>query len=654
MKKILTLLLSTVLILGVCTGCKKKTKTSNDDNVTVAAEWTGKGVHEAKITERPNEYVVKDGATAYRIVVPANATEYESEAATLIVDFIEKATGAKIPVIDDGVALSSKGKYISVGDTVLMRDSGISVPVDKFGESGFVIHTKRDTVFISGARSSLRCGTYYGAQEYLYHTINWRAYTAEEVDFDKKTSIALADYDITEIPEFDHRRTSYVPAYNNTTWNRYLRLSIRSEANLLTGGHSHFSVLPPEMYFDEHRDWYYWDEARGDFYKDEKFYTYAQLCLSNQAMYEEFVDQLVKKFEENPTKDFVHLGMQDNTNFCTCDGCQAMQAEYNTNMAGLNNIFTNRVAREVSKRIEEKQPDRKLYFETFAYYATIEPPVHEENGELVPDHPEVVPDDNVYIQYTPLGRNTLETNLSEENAAFDQYLKGWVTIAKNISVWDYITNYSNFILPFKVWDTLTEQLRYYSDHNVKQMYLQGNVTSGTAQMYEMRLWISAKLMWNPSLSYEALEDEFLEHFYGAAAEKVSEAYDLKCTYYEYIMETYKPKTNTLDNADKGYWSFSFVESVRNKFAEAFEEIEYLKEENIAQYETYYWRICGAYLENMYMQLDFHMNRYNQSYVNETINLFEEVCAYYNVTAISENSTVKTAAKYIEKWRGLNA
>jgi hypothetical protein len=54
------------------------------------------------------------------------------------------------------------------------------------------------------------------------------------------------------------------------------------------------------------------------------------------------------------------------------------------------------------------------------------------------------------------------------------------------------------------------------DHNVKGIFEQGAYTSNGAEMAELRAWVMAKLLWDPSLDGQELIDEFIAGYYGPA------------------------------------------------------------------------------------------------------------------------------------------
>lgn len=621
-------------------------------NTTATQISRGNGVHTASVTPT-NEYIVKNGKSDYKLLLPSEATEYEKEAADLIQEYIYASLNVTLPIVYDNEANALKGKIISLGDTELMRSSGISVDVDSYGTSGFKIVTKNDNVYISGARNALRQGTYYGAQEFLKHTIGFEAYSFDCIDYEVLGELKLYDFDVTEIPDFDSRRVGYYNLQNDKKWARLLRNEILSEARLSWSGgsHNHLQILPPSEYYAEHPDWFWFASE-----EDEATLNvgHGGLCLSNEEMIEEFINVLTEAFETNPDKNFVHLGQMDTTETCPCDNCRARQAQYNTNAAGLAVMFTNAVARGVQERISQKSPDRKLTFQLFAYNGTLAPPAKLENGVYVADCPEVMLDDNVIVQFTPAHRNeNVQLENTSENKKFWGYLQGWQAVSKQISVWAYDINFKAMNLKYQNWVCLIDDMITYSNMGVRSMYLQGSVSQPVASMIEMRCYVESKLMWNLSLDYEELVKDFIEHYYGPAAEYVAEYYDVMTSYFEHLSDELGVTGSLYQNLyEERYWSFAYVDSVRRIYENAFKSIENIDDDKL--YEQYYWRVCSAYVENLFLQLEYHKSDYDENYCLNTIDLFEKICDKLGIYNMSEGDSKHLVTNYLTQWRAAYA
>ena len=112
------------LFLG-CVGCNKAEETSSNG-----------------LTPVEGEYLVNEGATEYKIVVPEKADGLILIAASELSKFVSEATGVSISVVTDN-KIKSSDKFISIGETVFLQDTDISYTHDeppiRYKSSSFVI-----------------------------------------------------------------------------------------------------------------------------------------------------------------------------------------------------------------------------------------------------------------------------------------------------------------------------------------------------------------------------------------------------------------------------------------------------------------------------------------------------------------------------------
>ncbi len=650
-RKILSLILGGLFIFGTLASCGGKGGQTSDLGSTATSNVQS-DTHYANVTKR-SDYIVKNGRAYYTLVVPKKAERYETKAANLLVEYYKKATSVTLNVITDDKATSKEGRYISIGDTKLLQNSGVSIPEEKYGSSGFRIVTKGNTVYVAGARTTMRRGTYYGAQEFLKHTIDWEAYTAAEIRYIKTDAIPMLNFEVIEIPDFDFRRVSFDTIYKSDDYANLLRMTPRyDEDELELSGHSHLQILSPDVYYEEHPDWYY--SAYSPDSSDFSWSKYGQLCLTNEEMTAKFIKNVTQMFIENPKVEFIHLGHMDNSYYCDCNTCREWISLRGTNYSGLMVDFTNRVARGVTENMKEIDPNRQLTFEFFAYNETLASPTKKTtaaNGEItyVADHPDVIPDENVMVQFTPLdSQNMLPINHFNNNKYYE-YFQGWSAICDNISVWKYAINFIYYQINLKNWDVVGKDFKIYKDGGVKRMYEQGPLYHNVLQMKEMRAWIYGKMLWNVSLNWDDLAKEFIAEFYGPAADGVQEYYDYMTRYCEKIRskDGYYGMCY-FDITQPKFWSFPFIEGGRKIFMRTYEDLEDYK--NSEDYDKYYWRLTGVYFENMFMQLEYCMSEYSVAQSRKTLAFFKETRDKLEISVYGEPQA-NNYTKYETKWEG---
>ena len=166
----------------------------------------------------------------------------------------------------------------------------------------------------------------------------------------------------------------------------------------------------------------------------------------------------------------------------------------------------------IAERIEPEFPN--VAVDTFAYQYTRKPP-----KTIKPRH-------NVIVRLCSIECNFREPLDHPSNAAFLADLQGWSKICPRLYVWDYITDFSDYISPYPDWFTLGPNLRVLQNYGVKGVFEEGAYGGQGAEMAELRAWVLAQLLWNPKQDDRALINEFLEGYYGAAARPIRQYLDL--------------------------------------------------------------------------------------------------------------------------------
>ncbi|MDO5021791.1 MAG: DUF4838 domain-containing protein [Eubacteriales bacterium] len=283
--------------------------------------------------------------------------------------------------------------------------------------------------------------------------------------------------------------------------------------------HSFNDLVPVERYFDEHPE--YFSEIDGKRTKNK-----TQLCLTNPDVLQIVIDGVLKWKKENPDYKIFSVSMNDWYNNCTCENCHKIDSHEESG-AGTVIHFVNKVAEEVEKTYPN------IFIHTFAYLYCRKPPKY-----LKPRH-------NVIIRLCGIencfshpieecGAHISAIDVQQGNAAsfrgekqdenlFLKDLKGWAKIAENLFIWDYTTNYANYLQPFPNINVLQKNIKTYKQFNVKGVFAQGNFAFGHASaLAQLKIYILAKLLWNADENVETLIHEFCESYYGKAGATMEE------------------------------------------------------------------------------------------------------------------------------------
>lgn len=360
------------------------------------------------------------------------------------------------------------------------------VSVDKtYPEDSYSIQFIGGDMYIKGSGK----GTLYGAYRYVRDVIGARKwYTGRENTFiPKLSSLAVdADYHIFAKPNFQFREV-YFPIELDQEYLDWYGLH-NLEEKWGDWGHTFNKILPPSIYFKEHPEYY-------ALYHGKRQAT--QLCLSNEAVFEHTVAYFRHRMLENPQATYWSIAPNDDIGSCTCKDCQAIDKREGGAQGSLIH-FVNRVA--------AKFPDKE--FTTLAYLQTAN----------APKYLRVV--DNVSVILSNIDALRKGDIGNEPSAAtFRRQLRDWKSKAAHVFVWDYLTQFTNYLAPFPIQGTLQKNLDYLKHQGVEGVFLQGGGAS-YSDMAELSAYILAHLVWDSTISEDQLTDEFVNGYYGNAGPSI--------------------------------------------------------------------------------------------------------------------------------------
>ncbi|HNS19439.1 MAG TPA: DUF4838 domain-containing protein [Sedimentisphaerales bacterium] len=439
--------------------------------------------------------IAKDRRAEAIIVVRADASEPERYAAQELANFLEQVTGAEFMAVTEVVR---PGPCIFVGpDAAKQADPQFST--DGLGAEGIVLKTIGDNLILAGGRPR---GTLYAVYTFLEDQLGCRWWSSTECTIPKKPTVSVDKLDVRYIPPLEYRSPFWTDAFEGN-W------SARNKANgqshnleVKHGGkhiyegfvHTFFPLIPPEKYFADHPEWF--SEIDG-----KRKHEHAQLCLTNEEMRQELVKNLKQNLRNNPEATIASVSQNDWHGNCQCAKCAAIEQEEGS-PAGLMLRFLNAVAAD----IEQEFPNVAL--STLAYQYTRKPP------KITKPRP------NVIVQLCSIECSFCKPLADERNKAFRDDIVGWSKISKRLYIWDYTTNFRHYILPHPNLRVLGPNVKFFADHNVTGIFEQGAYTSYGAEMAELRAWVLAKLLWDPTRDGDALVNEFIEGYYGPAAPSI--------------------------------------------------------------------------------------------------------------------------------------
>ena len=428
--------------------------------------------------------LVRDGQPQYTIVVRADGTPQERKAQADLNHWIKEITGADLT--------RPGGPVIRiVTDETLAGDA-------------YRISVEGADLILAGGPGR---GVVNAVYALLEEDLGCRFYTKDSIRLPKANTLAITPVARTYTPKLMLRDPFYFASYD-AAW------SLRNRTNAPDarvpqddGGHVDYgglfvhtaaTLLPADKYAHDHPD-YFFKNAAGQ-------HSAAQLCPTHPETIKIVTENVLKTLKANPHTEIVSVSKNDNAGdqICMCDRCVKLRAdEGGTDMA--NQLF---LVNKVAEAVEKEYP--KVWVDTIAYLETIKPPKT------------IRPRKNVIIRICndTVGAWSRPFTPARE-LPVAQIMKDWSAVHDRFSIWDYNINFSHFLAPMPNMDIIADNIRFWTENKAVGVMTQGGYQS-TSERDELRAWVIAKLMWDPSRDVNALVEDFTLGHYGKAGPAMME------------------------------------------------------------------------------------------------------------------------------------
>lgn len=431
-------------------------------------------------------------------------------AVTELRTYIERATGVRMPLATDADPLPDRA--IVVGPT--RHGSRHADSLAALGEEGFRITVENGRVWIIGSDVH---GAMFGAYEFLERFCGVGWYTSwHEVVPDLDRLVVPEGFDLAEKPAFEFRQIGWTDATRNP------RFCARNKANMfgnrpefggskhwfdpvLTKAHTFGRLVPVEKYGKDHPEYF----AIRDGKRQTSGRT--QLCLTNPDVVRIATEAVLARIRANPKCVYFGVSQEDGLRgACQCEKCLAID-EPEGSPAATMILFVNQIAEAVEKA---GYPDKII--ETLAYGYTRNPP-----KTVKPRHNVMICLCSSGVEFSRPFNDTRHPG----SKRFADELRIWRDRVTHLHVWDYTMNFLYLPHVFPDEMVIKPNLRFFRDCGVTEVYEQGAFQSRHAGFGELKVWLFAKLEWNPDQPLEPLLDRFFKGYYGKGAAHVRAVFD---------------------------------------------------------------------------------------------------------------------------------
>ncbi|WP_338359374.1 DUF4838 domain-containing protein [Yeosuana marina] len=421
--------------------------------------------------------LVSDGTSNYEIVIKDQVSSEINSATEELQHYIEKISSVKIPIV--------------VQDHKNNKKHGVFVYIeDGLDQNQIKIQVKGEDVIISGGSNSAVKNAVY---EFLEAYLNCKWYAPDVEDIPNKEIITIAkNIDYTYTPEITTRTVHSRLFYEHPNFAEKLKVTTKAFPYYVPTArvHTFNKFVPEEVYYKQHPEYF---ALRGD----KRLPT--QLCLTNENVYNIVRDSVASLFKQFPEATVISVSQNDNQQHCTCQYCKAIDEEEGS-PSGTMIRFVNRIAADF--------PDKTI--STLAYQYTRKPP---KTKAL----------DNVLITLCSIECDR-SAPIEDKCTDFADDLRGWKEITKNIRIWDYTTQFTNFLAPFPNIYTLQPNIKFFRDNHAKWIFEQHS--NYPSELFELRSYVTAKLLWHPDIDFDKLITEFTTGYYEDAGIYIKQYIDL--------------------------------------------------------------------------------------------------------------------------------
>ncbi len=577
------------------------------------------GIHE-DLSSPAEGMFLATGETDYRLVLPADAQELEIVAAEELTEIFAEATGIELErVTDSGLTFSPSLKYLSIGETTLLKQAGIELDAEKLAGDGFIIKTVGESIFLSGAS---QYGTLYSVYEFLNRILHYDFYFTNAYRLDREVeNIPLMNYDITEVPDIANRAAGY----------GFISEDMYSLYRMRQRPYTEYFIPIGDIIFHNSLEYIEGKEEGHPLWRSTDG---TQLCYNAQgnseertALLEACKQTLIEALVEYPDRNLVTMTIQDNNNFCTCSACLGIRETYGADSASVI-LFCNDLSEAIRQWFQTTegapfQRDLEILF--FAYNKTVEAPVSydEKTGEYTGNNG-IKCGEGVSVFYAPIGADFTRGLTAPENESTRNIMKGWAAISESLYLWTYSTLFKDYMIPYDTFNSMQDIYQFAFSVGTEYLFDQAqHDSSGASSGWSvLKAYLNAKLAWNVNADIATLTDEFFQYYFEEASDAMREWFDGYRMHSEYlkaekgfggIMSTY------LEAKDEAFWSKGVLLHWLECSDRAIKSIEFLKETEYARWQRLYDRICNERLSLYYLLSELYS--FNTS--AEDLRLYQE-------------------------------
>ena len=441
-----------------------------------------------------------------QIVVAADAHPAVIYAAEEFQRYYEQATGAQLPIVNEGK--QDDGGHVYVGLSDALAKSPARIDAAGLGPEDLRIRVRGPEIALVGGGPR---GTLYSVYTYLENVLGIRFLTAEHTHVPKVDPSNLPrQFDKTFHPPLAYRFVYYKQNMRDPQFGVRMRNNVYGGQERFGGtarsglvGHSMEQFVPTKKYGKTHPEYFALVDGkrRADVEFEDSTPKGTQLCLTHPDVRRLIVTGVLEALKKNPKQELISVGHSDNYFYCHCPACEAVNDREASSMGTMLQVVN-----EVAVATAKDYPN--TYIGTYAYQITRRPPKH------------LRPRPNVVLQFATIEAcqmHGIPDPQCPRNAELFADLKAWQGLTRQLFLWNYNTVFPDYMLPCPNLFNVEPNVRLFAEVGSQGAFMQCCAEGEGTDLAELRNYLICNLMWDPARSGEKLIDEFLTLHYGPAA-----------------------------------------------------------------------------------------------------------------------------------------
>jgi len=422
-----------------------------------------------------------------RILIADDSDAFVWNAARVLKEYIAQATDQVLPIVSVDRTDELPAAAMIVDGGWLAQQAGVD-PTD-LAYDGFIVRNVDGRLVLTGAPER---GVLYAVMDYLERDLGCRWYSPERMVIPTGRVLNFNVPSRREEPAFE-MRSPYLGG--SAVWMAASRFTnttgIWGQDPLANNHnpHSFYQIAPPEIYFADHPDWYSYQNGVW-------FTNGGQLNFHKPDLTKLVSESVVQQMADHPEWLNMYVSQRDCLGWSQDPVTNAFDAREGSTTASLVH-FVNQVAGAVA----EAHPDRHVL--TLAYHQSLTPP---KTLRCAP---------NVRLMIcTPWSLMPGITSGGPIGQYYLQMLRDWAGKCDYPMAWMYhISEFHGLTSDSAVLQQDYQALR---DAGIKGFFCEFG-TARDGPHYDLRLYMLAKLWWNPDVDMDELLRDFHEGYYGKGA-----------------------------------------------------------------------------------------------------------------------------------------